>query len=158
MKDDSASFINDENHRVRWADELTFRIGQTTFVGRKWNRQAAVKDVTLKMVGEIPKILCYKGRVEVDKWVAANVPVLTSSGIMMTQGNDSDFLTMTSRDQCAMINRVRSDSLDALYDHHETKNSMNYLLNQVPDDIAESESEDAMILKRELTEALEEER
>jgi hypothetical protein len=35
---------------------------------------------------------------------------------------------------------------------------MNYLLNQVPDDIAESESEDAMILKRELTEALEEER
>jgi hypothetical protein len=47
-------------------------------------------------------------------------------------------------------------TLDALYDYlHETKNSMNYLLNQVPDDI-ESESEDAMILKRELTEALEE--
>jgi hypothetical protein len=46
-------------------------------------------------------------------------------------------------------------TLDALYDYlHETKNSMNYLLNQVPDDIAESE--DAMILKRELTEALEE--
>jgi hypothetical protein len=64
---------------------------------------------------------------------------------MMTQGNDSDFLTMTSRDQCAMINRASAWTLDALYDYlHETKNSMNYLLNQVPDDIAESESEDAM--------------
>jgi hypothetical protein len=72
----------------------------------------------------------------VDKWVAANVCTGTDflAGIMMTQGNDSDFLTMTSRDQCAMINRAL-DSLDALYDYlHETKNSMNYLLNQVPDD------------------------
>jgi DNA repair exonuclease SbcCD ATPase subunit len=167
MKDDSASFINDEKPSGEMATtELTFRIGQTTFVvGRKWNRQgdkAVVKDVTLKMVGEHSKdTVLHKGRVEVDKWVAANVCTGTDflAGIMMTQGNDSDFLTMTSRDQCAMINRAFGlDSLDALYDYlHETKNSMNYLLNQVPDDIAESESEDAMILKRELTEALEEE-
>jgi hypothetical protein len=74
---------------------------------------------------------------------------------MMTQGNDSDFLTMTSRDQCAMINRAFAWTLDALYDYLQTKNSMNYLLNQVPDDIAESDP-NAMILKRELTEALEE--
>jgi hypothetical protein len=108
--------------------ELTFRIGQTTFVvGRKWNRQgdkAVVKDVTLKMVGEHSKdTVLHKGRVEVDKWVAANVCTGTDflAGIMMTQGNDSDFLTMTSRDQCAMINRA-ADSLDALYDYlHETK-------------------------------------
>jgi cob(I)alamin adenosyltransferase len=77
---------------------------------------------------------------------------------MMTQGNDSDFLTMTSRDQCAMINRAFGlDSRRFVRLPSRNQNSMNYLLNQVPDDIAESESEDAMILKRELTEALEEE-
>lgn len=167
MKDDSASFINDEKPSGEMATtELTFRIGQTTFiVGRKWNRQgdkAVVKDVTLRMVGEDSKdTILHKGRVEVDRWVAANVCTGTDflAGIMMTQGNDSDFLTMTPREQCAMINRAFGlDSLDALYDYlHETKNSMNYLLNQVPDDIADFEDEDATILKREMTEALEEE-
>jgi hypothetical protein len=92
--------------------------------------------------------VCHKGRVEVDKWVAANVCTGTDflAGIMMTQGNDSDFLTMTSRDQCAMINRAFGlDSRRFVRLPSRNQNSMNYLLNQVPDDIAESESEDAMI-------------
>jgi hypothetical protein len=35
----------------------------------------------------------HKGRVEVDKWVATNVCTGSDflAGIMMTQGNDSDF-------------------------------------------------------------------
>jgi hypothetical protein len=50
------------------------------------------------------------------------------------------------------------DSLDALYDYlHETKNSMNYLLNQVPDDIAEAVDDDTSLLKTELARALKEE-
>jgi hypothetical protein len=55
-----------------------------------------------------------------------------------------------------MINRAFGlDSLDALYDYlHETKNSMNYLLNQVPDDIAEAVDDDTSLLKTELARAL----
>jgi hypothetical protein len=93
----------------------------------------------------------HKGRVEVDKWVAANVSVRLP-GIMMTQGNDSDFLTMTSRDQCAMINRAFGlDSRRFVRLPSRNQNSMNYLLNQVPDAESESESHD---FERELTERL----
>jgi DNA repair exonuclease SbcCD ATPase subunit len=79
MKDDSASFINDEKPSGDLAmTKLAFGIGQTMFsITRKWNKQgdkAVVKDVTLKMINTDGKeTALHKGRVEVDKWVATNV-------------------------------------------------------------------------------------
>jgi hypothetical protein len=76
MKDDSASFINDEKPSGDLAmTKLAFGIGQTMFsITRKWNKQgdkAVVKDVTLKMINTDGKeTALHKGRVEVDKWVA----------------------------------------------------------------------------------------
>jgi hypothetical protein len=111
------------------------------------------------MVGEHSKdTVLHKGRVEVDKWVAANVCTGTDflAGIMMTQGNDSDFLTMTSRDQCAMINRAFG--LDSR--RFVRLPSRNQKLDELSSESSSGRhrrirSEDAMILKRE-SEALEE--
>jgi hypothetical protein len=128
MKDDSASFINDEKPSGEMATtELTFRIGQTTFVVKN-GIDRVTKPLSRRDAQDggrtFQRYCASQGRVEVDKWVAANVCTGTDflAGIMMTQGNDSDFLTMTSRDQCAMINRAFAWTLDALYDYlHETK-------------------------------------
>lgn len=147
-KDDSASFINDTRPRDQLAvTELTFRVGDGRYtIIRKWNKQgdkAVVKDVSLKSVDADGKeTVIHKGRTEVDRWVVKKVCNGSDflAGIMMTQGNDSDFLSMSSRDQCAMINRAFGlDALDALYDYlHEAKNSMNYLVNQVPDGLGDA--------------------
>jgi hypothetical protein len=60
-EDDSASFINDEKPSGEMA--TTEHFPQTTFtfvVGRNGiDRVNIVKDVTLKMVGEHSKILCF---------------------------------------------------------------------------------------------------
>jgi DNA repair exonuclease SbcCD ATPase subunit/DNA repair exonuclease SbcCD nuclease subunit len=147
-KEDATSFLNDHKPADAVASTaLEFRLGDRSYmVVRKWqkvNGKGVCKAVALKSTTDGGRVVdLHKGRLEVDKWIAANVCSQPDflAGVLLSQGNDGDFLGMTFKEQSAIMDRAFGlDAIDALHDFlHEARNSMLYVLNQVPDVSASS--------------------
>jgi DNA repair exonuclease SbcCD ATPase subunit/DNA repair exonuclease SbcCD nuclease subunit len=142
-KEDATSFINDRKPKDALASTaLEFRLGGDAYmVVRRWqnlNGKGVCKAAILKRVSVGGRVVdLHKGKLEVDKWIAANVCTQADflAGVLLSQAQDGDFLGMTPKEQGAIMNRAFGlDAIDALYDFlHEARNSMLYVLNQVPE-------------------------
>jgi hypothetical protein len=140
-REESGSFINDRKPADAVAStEVLFHLGDATYrVVRKWQRageRAVCKEASLSCCsGSKVGALC-KGRTDVDRWVSENVcpPGDFLAGVMLTQASDGDFLSLSPKDQCGLINRAYGmDRMDAMHDLlSEAKNALTHVINHVP--------------------------